>query len=50
MRSDLRSVSGLGFPTKIYVKNGNKSANNMVKRNLKKLKRISTLWKKSENK
>ena len=43
MRSDLRSVPGLGFLTKIYVKNGNKSANNMVKINLKNLNRISTL-------
>ena len=49
MRSDLKSASGLGFLTKIYAESGNKSANNMVKINLKNLNRISTLWKKSEN-
>ena len=45
MRSDLSSVSGLGFP-KTYTKNSNESANNMVKRNLKKLNRISDVVKK----
>ena len=45
MRSDLRSVSGLEFPPKPYTQNANESANNMIKRNLKKLNRISDVEK-----
>ena len=37
----LRSISGLGFPPKPYTQNPTESANNMVKRNLKKLSQIS---------
>ena len=45
MRSDLRSVSGLGFRPKPYTQNANERADNMVKRNLKKLNRISDVLK-----
>ena len=39
--SDLGSVSGLGFPPKSNTQNANKSANNMINRDLKKLNKIS---------
>ena len=45
MRSDLRSVSGLGFRPKPYTQNANERADNMLKRNLKKLNRISDVVK-----
>ena len=45
MRSDLRSVSGLGFRPKPYTQNANERADNLVKRNLKKLNRISDVLK-----
>ena len=41
MQSDLGGFSGLGFPPKSYTQNANKSANNMINRDLKKLNRIS---------
>ena len=41
MRGELRSISGLGFQPKPQTQNPNESANNMVKRNLKKLSQIS---------
>ena len=41
MRGELRSISGLGFPPKPYTQNANESANNMVKRNLRKLSKLS---------
>ena len=49
MRSDLRSVSGLRFPSKPYTQNASESANNMIKRNLKKLNRISDVVKEIRN-
>ena len=40
MRGELSSISGLRFPPKPYTQNANESANNMVKRNLKKLSKM----------
>ena len=45
MRGELRSISGLGFPPKPYTQKANKSTNNMVKSNLKKLSKISDVVK-----
>ena len=45
MQSDLRSVSGWGFRPKPYTQNANERADNMLKRNLKKLNRISDVVK-----
>ena len=41
MGGELRSILGLGFTPKPYTQNANESANNMVKRNLNKLSKIS---------
>ena len=38
-------VSGLAFPPKSYTQNAIRDANDMTKRNLKKLKRISDIVK-----
>lgn len=35
MQNDLRSVSVLGFPPKLYNQNANESSNNMRKKNMK---------------
>ena len=40
MRSYLKIVSGLGFPPKPCTQNANEGANNIIKRNLKKLSMI----------
>ena len=40
MRSHLKIVSGLGFPPKPCTQNANEGANNIIKRNLKKLSMI----------
>ena len=41
MRGELKSISGLGYLPKPHTQNENESPNNMVKRNLKKLSKIS---------
>ena len=43
MPSDLKSVSGLRFLPKPYTQKANESTINMIKRNLKKLNRISNI-------
>ena len=43
MRGELKSISGLGYPPKPHTQNENESPNNMVKRNLKKLSKISVV-------
>ena len=43
IRGELWSISVLGFPPKPYTQNANKSVNNMVTRNLKKLSKISDI-------
>ena len=40
MWSHLKIVSGLGFPPKPCTQNANEGANNIIKRNLKKLSMI----------
>ena len=49
MQNDLRSVSGLGFPPKLYNQNANESSNNMIKKNMKELNRISDIVKEIRN-